>query len=595
MSNRRRLLRWGSRFALANAALLAVIGLRYLWHYMAAAGMVAWPYVLVAYLAHWVLLAFVPFGLVLVPVTLLLPRPPLVLPLGVALGAAGLSLTLLDSLVFAENRYHLSPLAARLLAPQTWAFTAVYLLLFLAIDAMAARWLWRLGAAPPRRTGWVALALGACVLASHAAYAWAEARYYLPITAFTHYLPLDVRLAVREARLNLVGRERALAEGLPAAGLQAPSTGLQYPIAPFRCRAATPSLNVLIIVVDAMRADALTAEVAPSLAAFARHAIRFDQHWSGGNSSRAGMFSLFYGLPGTYWPAFAGAGRPPVLVDLFQQAGYQLGLFSSASLEQPVGLERTAFARVPNLRLRTVEPSRRTWARDRVLTEDWFAWLERRDPSRPFFGFLYYDSAQAKSFPEDYPQRFAVGAGAGKEAVNRARYLTALHYVDSLVGRALADLERRGLSDRTLVIATSDHGMEFDESGQGFSGHGTSYSDYQMRTPLLVAWPGRPAARVARRTSHHDVAPTLVTRLFGCENPASHYSSGRDLLEGPEWSWLVAASYDDFALIEPDRVTVVYRSSYFETRDRDYHLIARPETRGNVLRAALHEMSRFYR
>ena len=594
MSGRRRLLRWAIRFALVNAGLLGVIGLRYLWHYVVAAGAVAWPYVLVAYVAHWALLASVPFALVLVPLTLLRPRPGLVLPTGVAIGAAGLSLTLLDSLVFAENRYHLSPLSAALLAPQTWAFTAVYLLVFLAIEAMAARWLWGRSAVPLRRTGWVAIALGACVLISHAAYTWAEVQYYVPITSFTHYLPLDVRLSVRQARLNL-GRERALAEGVPAAGIQASRSGLQYPIAPLRCGAASPSLNVLLIVVDAMRADSLTAEIAPSLTAFAGHAMRFDRHWSGGNSSRAGMFSLFYGLPGTYWTAFAGAARPPVLMDLFQHAGYQLGLFSSANLDQAVGLERTAFARVPNLRLRTAEPSRRTWARDRVLTDEWFAWLERRDPSRPFFGLLYYDSAQAKSFPEDYPQRLPVVAGAGKEAVNRARYLTAVHYVDSLVGRALADLERRGLSDRTLIIATSDHGMEFDESGQGFRGHGTSYSDYQMRTPLLVAWPGRPAERVSRRTSHYDMAPTLVTRLFGCENAASDYSSGRDLLEGPEWPWLVAASYGDFALIEPDRVTVVYQSSYFETRDRDYRLIARPERRGDVLRAALHEMSRFYR
>jgi membrane-anchored protein YejM (alkaline phosphatase superfamily) len=32
---RRRLLRWGSWFAAANAALLGVVGLRYLWYYAA--------------------------------------------------------------------------------------------------------------------------------------------------------------------------------------------------------------------------------------------------------------------------------------------------------------------------------------------------------------------------------------------------------------------------------------------------------------------------------------------------------------------------------------------------------------------------------
>ena len=93
--------------------------------------------------------------------------------------------------------------------------------------------------------------------------------------------------------------------------------------------------------------------VAPRLAEFARGAIQFDQHYSGGNSSRAGMFSLFYGIPATYWDAFADLARPPVVMDLFRQYSYQLGLFVSAPLDEGVGLDRTALAGVPNLRLRT--------------------------------------------------------------------------------------------------------------------------------------------------------------------------------------------------------------------------------------------------
>ena len=104
---------------------------------------------------------------------------------------------------------------------------------------------------------------------------------------------------------------------------------------------------MLLVVIDAMRADALTEASAPRLAAFARGAIQFDQHWSGGNSSRAGMFSLFYSLPATYWDAFAQLARPPVLMDLFRQHDYQLGLFASSPLYRIVALDRTALARVP--------------------------------------------------------------------------------------------------------------------------------------------------------------------------------------------------------------------------------------------------------
>ena len=38
-----------------------------------------------------------------------------------------------------------------------------------------------------------------------------------------------------------------------------------------------------------------------------------------------------------------------------------------------------------------------------ILTEEWYGWLGQRDPSRPFFGFLYYDAAVAFEPPDDYP------------------------------------------------------------------------------------------------------------------------------------------------------------------------------------------------
>ena len=93
----------------------------------------------------------------------------------------------------------------------------------------------------------------------------------------------------------------------------------------------------------------------------------------------------------------------------------------------------------------------------------------------------------------------------------------------------LDDLERRKLADRTVVIVTSDHGVEFDENGLGFTGHSTAYSELQLHTPLLIRWPGRPPGRILRRTSHFDVAPTLLTGVFGCTNPPSDYASGHDL------------------------------------------------------------------
>jgi membrane-anchored protein YejM (alkaline phosphatase superfamily) len=597
MGARRRILRWAGSFAVANAVLLMVVGLRYLWYYSALTPSTAWLYAIVAYVGHLSVLACVPLLLLLFPVMMLIPQSRVILPFGVVLASAGFSFLLLDSLVFAENRYHLSLLTLTMLAPQTWAFLGFYFLLGAAIETMLAVWLWRRPArSSSRRIGWyLALGVGGCFVASHLINAWAEARYYVPVTAFSRYLPLYYPLGDEgQVRLGLVDRTRAREQGVIASLVQPADRMLSYPRAPLRCESRPPQLNVLLVVIDAMRADALTPEVAPRLSELTRGAIRFDRHYSGGNSSRAGMFSLFYGLPATYWDAFAGITRPPVLMDMFRQHGYQLGLFASAPVYRAVGLDRTALARVPNLRLQTETSRRGSSGRDRALTDEWYEWLGGRDPSRPFFGFLYYDAPVGIDVPVDYPSVMPVPPGASRQTRRHARYLTAVHYVDSLVGGVLEDLGRRKLLESTVVIVTSDHGMEFDENGQGFTGHGTAFSEYQMHTPLVMRWPGKAPGRVARRTSHNDVAPTLVGRLFGCANPPTDYASGQDLFGDGQWEWLIAASYADYALIEPERVTIVYPAGY-EIRDRDYRLVRHPTIPREVVRAALHEMSRFYR
>lgn len=596
MGARKRLLRWANWFALVNAALLGVVGLRYVWYYSPLEPLVGWVYAGLAYVGHLSALAYIPL-LALVPVMILVPQRWIVMPLAVFMSSVVLSFLLLDSLVFAENRYHLGILTFSLLEPKTWAFLALYFLLGLAVEAMVAGWIWRRTARPQtRRIGWyLALGLGTCLLVSNLIHAWAAAHYYPPVTAFTRYLPLyQPRTDRGLVRLGLVDRTRAREQGAAVARGLPSDRALNYPLAPLRCEPRPPMLNVLLVVIDAMRADTLTPVVAPNTFELGQDAVRFDGNFSGGNSSRAGMFSLFYGLPGTYWDAFASLTRPPVLMDLFQRYGYQLGLFSSVPVYRAAALDRTALARIPNLRLETFSPYPGSSGWDRALTDEWIGWLDRRDPGRPFFGFLYYDAAQAIEPPEGYPSVVPVPPGASKQARLNARYLTAVRYVDSLVGRVLDDLKRRKLLDHTVVIVTSDHGMEFNENGLGFAGHGTAFSDLQLRTPLVVRWPGRTPGRIGRRTSHNDVAPTLIAELFGCTNPPSDYSSGHSLFSDTQWDWLIAAGYEDFALVEPDRVTVVLPSSY-EIRDRNYRLVPKPTLPRDVVQAALKEMSRFYR
>ena len=598
MKPRRRLLRWTNWFVVVNVAVLAIVGVPYLWHYAALGRSVSWSYAIVAYVGHLGALAFLPLLVLLLPAVALIPRASFVLPLGVVCAGAVVAFVVLDSLLFSANRYHLGRLTFMLLEPTTWAFGAFYFLVALAVEAMLALWVWQRTASPgPRWIGrFVALTLVGCFIATHVVHAWAAAHYDVSIMAFNRYLPLfyPLRNPGLLARLGLMDRATARERSVAAALQAPPSAELIYPLAPLRCDPRAPAYNLLVVVIDAMRADALTSDVAPRLEQFARRAIRFDHHYSGGNTSRTGLFSLFYGIPGTYFDAFANRARPPVLMDELRRSGYELGVFTSAPLYRLVDLDRTAFARIPDLR-RETSAGIGSSAKDRALTDEWLQWLDRRDPSRPFFGFLYYDAAVALDPPADYHPPIPVTENASAEMRQRqVRYATAVHYDDSLVGRVLDDLERRALTDRTVIIVTSDHGIEFDESGLGFKGHGTSYSDYQIRTPLVVSWPRHAPGRIDRRTSHNDVAPTVLTELLGCANPTSDYSSGSSLFAGAPWDWLVVTSNREFAVVEPDRVTIVFAAGY-EIREHDYRLARTQMPSRDATRAAMREVTRFYR
>lgn len=83
--------------------------------------------------------------------------------------------------------------------------------------------------------------------------------------------------------------------------------------------------------------------------------------------------------------------------------------------------------------------------------------------------------------------------------------------MDREVGRIVAALTARGIRGRTLLVFTSDNGLIIGE--HGLTGKWLMYEE-SIRTPLVVSWPGLPAARrgrqVAKMALNVDIAPTLL-------------------------------------------------------------------------------------
>jgi membrane-anchored protein YejM (alkaline phosphatase superfamily) len=601
--SRRRLFRWMGWFAMANAIVLGLVGLRYFSGFMAGDSALVWTYLLTVYFAHHVMVAVLPLFILLTPMVLMWPNRKWVTTTAALVFAILIAVILLDSLLWSQSRFHLNALTISILGWQSGLFFVLIFAISLFFEVMLAARCWAWVELKPRRSGillaWIAVF---SIVISQGIHVWADAAYYVPVTSVGQQLPVYKGFTAKQqlSRWGWVdpqkSRERELARRLSQDLSSVADRVLKYPLNPLQCRKSS-GMNILLIMADAMRSDRFNEQDSPRLHAYAaKRGQVFEQHYSGGNSSRMGMFSLLYGLPPGYWSSFESLQRSSVLIDELQHQNYQLGLFSSASMYRPVALDRTAFANVPDLRRHAEGET--AWKRDSAITAEWFEWLSvyqmEGNPEQPFFGFLFYDSTNVIVSPPDYSVHFDV-EGDAPLAKKFSEYRTSVHFVDSLIGTVLDDLDRRGLADDTVVIISSDHGEEFDDSGAGLKIHGSGYTRYQLQVPMIITIPGKKPSVYRHRSSHYDLVPTLMRDVLGCSNPPADFSSGRNLFSGTDWDWLLAGSYYNYAVLEPDQITVTYPNGSFEVRDWSYKISTNPQVRGNVLEQVSKENSRFYR
>ncbi|MFW5876509.1 MAG: sulfatase [Myxococcota bacterium] len=101
----------------------------------------------------------------------------------------------------------------------------------------------------------------------------------------------------------------------------------------------------------------------------------------------------------------------------------------------------------------------------------------------------------------------------------RRFYAEEVAFVDEAIGELIATLDERGLSDRTLVMITSDHGEELGERAGAF-GHVHNLYDELIAVPWVMALPGRipPRTVVSEPVRHVDLMPTVLG-LAGLESP----------------------------------------------------------------------------
>lgn len=134
-----------------------------------------------------------------------------------------------------------------------------------------------------------------------------------------------------------------------------------------------------------------------------------------------------------------------------------------------------------------------------------------------YVAWCHYAGGREDAFP------FAELSEAGKEAA-RLLYDASVRYVDDEVRRLVEGVWEK--SPEAVVVVLSDHGEHFWD--HGLLGHSLSLYDCELRIPLIIHGGKTPAGRQERLTEIVDVAPTLL-RLAGLEKPKGW--QGKDLFE----------------------------------------------------------------
>ncbi|MCG6312093.1 DUF3413 domain-containing protein [Vibrio vulnificus] len=549
-------------------------------------------------------------GLVTIP-TLFLPKPfrngtqALIASLGVAT-------LFIDTIVFAQYRFHINAVVLELvMSGQIVSFPLItWLMVFGGVALLlAAQWWtirWLENGAPVR-----ALKLGrkfalltfAALLATNAIHIWAAAHAYQPVTTVKRYLPLFYPATADKFMRKQGWVDEEALERQKALAFKR-KNDLNYPLASLQTQPVEKPLNIMLLVVDSWRADTFNADNTPNMWKYAQSGVVFNNHIATGNATRTGIFGLFYGIPGTYWHGFLANQQSPVLIDRLQALDYQLGIFTAAQLRKPE-FNQTVFTKVENLRIGS-EGSRPSEL-DADLTQDWLAWYDQRDKSKPTFSFLFYDAPHGYDFPADFEPKYEpMLKEVNYLKLNNDtdptpffnRYKTSVRYVDSMATKVLDKLKESGDLENTLVIITGDHGQEMNDNKLNFWGHNSNFTDAQVNVPFAIFGPGVDAAKIQwsteALTSHQDVVPTLMKHYLGVTNDVKDYSVGEDLLgDAVKRDWIISSNYSGYAIITEDNILEVNGGGQYQFMDKTNRQLKDQQPNFTYLQQALEQISRF--
>ncbi|EKO3804453.1 DUF3413 domain-containing protein [Vibrio harveyi] len=585
-----RLVGWGHWFAFFNIVASMLIGTRYIVQSPWPETLMGQFYLAVSWVGHFGFLVFALYLLVLFPLTFVLPSRKLFRLVAVIFATVGQTVLLIDTQAYQSINLHLNPVVWELLFSEDKSALSsdlqhlfVVMPLIFLVQLALSEWVWR----KQRKLSHkhvgrpLAAVFFLSFIASHLVYIWADAYFYNPITSQRSNFPLSYPMTAKSfmEKHGLLDREeylKRLAENQGNIDL------VSYPLEKLEFNRRVNKLNVLMISVNNLRADALNQDEMPSLYQFAQDNQNFVNHYSSSNDTY-GAFGLFYGLPSSYASSIKAQGSAPVMLDVLKDQGYSFGLFSGNGFEEDLYSE--VIFRGLNLANSLDGSQAHT---DPQSISAWNTWLTEQ-AQQPWFSFIEVTTvdnfeSETMAANEELPasERF-------KQA-----YEQAVKSADKTVAKIIADLEEKQLLANTIVVITSNHGSEFNETNTNSWGANSNYSRYQLQVPMVIHWPGMLPAEFTHSTSHLDLSVTLLQDMLGVSSNPYDYSSGRNLFDESRRRWILAGDTREIALITGSQTTVIDKFGNYKLYDDNYKRLRETSPKLPVLMQGLTELQRFY-
>lgn len=585
-----RLVGWGHWFAFFNIVASMLIGTRYIVQSPWPETLMGQFYLAASWVGHFGFLVFALYLLVLFPLTFVLPSRKLFRLVAVIFATVGQTVLLIDTQAYQSINLHLNPVVWELLFSEDKSAISsdlqhlfVVMPLIFLVQLALSEWVWR----KQRKLSHkhvgrpLAAVFFLSFMTSHLVYIWADAYFYNPITSQRSNFPLSYPMTAKSfmEKHGLLDREeylKRLAENQGNIDL------VSYPLEKLEFNRRGNKLNVLMISVNNLRADALNQNEMPNLYKFAQDNQNFTNHYSSSNDTY-GAFGLFYGLPSSYASSIKAQGSAPVLLDVLKDQDYSFGLFSGN------GFEDDLYSEVIFRGLNLANELEGTQAHtDKQSIAAWNTWLTEQ-AKKPWFSYIEVTTvdnfeSEPMAANEEIP---------ASERFKKA-YEQSVKSADKTVAEIIADLEANELLANTIVVITSNHGSEFNETNTNSWGANSNYSRYQLQVPMVIHWPGMLPAEFTHSTSHLDLSVTLLQDMLGVSSNPYDYSSGRNLFDESRRRWILAGDTREIALITSSQTTVIDKFGNYKLYDDNYKRLRESTPKLPVLMQGLTELQRFY-